>query len=263
MGFPSKWNTCHRSDPIAAPRFKHQQEFCLGGKFAECPLFISQQAMPMPQDLRIPDGSTSKTQNNSRRTLAIALLFFVVVLVAGWGVVLQRRSSLAIGQATRTATSLAVPIVTVTATSASFQLPTAILTSTSADGTATRRPHNIYDWIGVNYIFRIYRVEQGLSLDSLASVYNTNVAAILAVNYKLSTPLVPGQLILIPINQEDVSGLPQFEIFHVTEDITIDELAAQLDVDPDQLRYYNDIPTSEQQLYAREWIIIPRERIKT
>ena len=39
-----------------------------------------------------------------------------------------------------------------------------------------------------------------------------------------------------------------------------DSVSSLSDVDPDQLRYFNGLPTSELQLIAKEWIIVPRER---
>jgi LysM repeat protein len=117
------------------------------------------------------------------------------------------------------------------------------------------------EWIGVNYIFVIYRVKQGWSIERLAAHYDTTAAALMAVNYRLITPLYPGQLIVIPINQVDVSGLPQFEAYQVTEDISLEELAERLSVDPFQLQYFNGFGMDEQ-ITAREWIIVPRERTK-
>jgi hypothetical protein len=60
----------------------------------------------------------------------------------------------------------------------------------------------------------------------------------------------------------DVSGLPKFEVYRVTEDITVEKLAAQLDVAPDQLRDYNAFGENEM-LMAMEWIIVPREQAET
>jgi hypothetical protein len=125
----------------------------------------------------------------------------------------------------------------------------------------TRKPHEIDQWIGVNYIFLIYRVKQGRSIEILAAQYNTTAVAMAAVNYKLSTPLHPGQLVIIPINQMDVSGLPQFEPHQVAENITVEKLSARLNADPDQVRYFNGFGINEQ-LMAGEWIIVPRERTK-
>jgi hypothetical protein len=269
MGFPSNWNTCHRSNPIAPPRFNHQQEFCLGGKYDECPLFLSKEAIPLPLDLRFPGRPPGLTRNKSRKNLVIVLIILIAVLITGWGIALQRLSPAVNAKATQATPESAMPTGTTKpppTDDPAFPLiskPTMPSTNLFVNATATRRPHGIDDWIGVNYIFRIYRAEQGLSLESLASVYNTTAAAVVAVNYKLSTPLVPGQLIIIPINQKDVSNLPQFEIYHVKENMTINSLASKLDVDPDLLRYFNGFPTSEQQLIAKEWIIIPRERPKT
>jgi succinylglutamate desuccinylase len=69
-------------------------------------------------------------------------------------------------------------------------------------------------------------------------------------------------VVIIPVNQSDVSDLPQFEAYQVTESITIEKMAAQLNVDPDQLRYFNHLEPGDE-LMAKEWIIVPREKKNT
>ena len=124
-----------------------------------------------------------------------------------------------------------------------------------------RRPHVIDELIGVNFIFKIHRVQQGESIEMLASSNGTTVASLTAVNYKLQTPLWAGQLVIIPGNQMDVSGLPQFEVYRVMENVTTEKLAAQLNVDPAKLRYFNGLGAIEEFVLG-DWIIVPREKTK-
>ena len=125
--------------------------------------------------------------------------------------------------------------------------------------TITRIPQELETLIGLNYIFKIHRVKQGESLDLLAQINGTTTAALFAVNYQLSTPLKAQQVIILPVNQSDVSGLPPFEPYRVAEDTSLATLAAEQGVDPTQIQFYNGLGNSDQ-LHAGEWIILPREK---
>ena len=124
--------------------------------------------------------------------------------------------------------------------------------------TITRLPRDMGNLIGINPLFKIHRVKRGENLNVLAFANGTTSAAIVAVNYHLTTPLWAQQIIIIPVNQTDVSDLPPFEPYRVTEDTTTATVAEQLGVDADLLQYYNGLDTSDQ-LLADDWIVVPRE----
>ena len=132
-----------------------------------------------------------------------------------------------------------------------------VLSGSEPTATITRIPQGLETLIGLNYIFKIHRVRHGESIQLLAQTNGTTTAALFAVNYHLSTPLQAQQVIIIPVNQPDVSELPPFEPYRVAQDISLEALAAELGGDPTQIQYYNGLRNSDQ-LYAGEWIILPR-----
>ena len=79
----------------------------------------------------------------------------------------------------------------------------------------TRVPRDIEALIGINYVFKIHRVKHGEKLELLAHANGTTAAAVFAVNYHLTTPLKVQQVIILPVNQIDVSDLPPFEPYRV------------------------------------------------
>lgn len=95
-------------------------------------------------------------------------------------------------------------------------------------------------------------------MDQYAEKYHTSVEAIQAVNYNLKTPLWIDSLVIIPVGFTDVSNLPSFETYVVTETgRTVESLAQELGVDPRNLKYYNAIGDGES-LQVGDWLLIPR-----
>jgi hypothetical protein len=282
LAFPSKLNHCHRCKPVASVSRDYQKNCCLVGNYEACPAYLQPLNGVLPYGLRnVKPGRSSKKNTFWKVVFVIPVLPFIF----GWNFLASGDSFpiLLFPETSPVISSLSVSPTLLPASitpspeqllePASFvtftpsPLPGPSSTFSNAFGSRvtpiiTRSPHGIEDLIGVTYIFKIHRVQQSWNLEKLAFYYNTTVPAILAVNYRLTTPLYPGQVVIIPVNQLDVSDLPQFEAYQVAESITIEKMAAQLNVDPDQLRYFNRLEPGDE-LMAKEWIIVPREKKNT
>ncbi len=70
------------------------------------------------------------------------------------------------------------------------------------------------------------------------------------------SPIRIGWLIIVPINQTDVRGLPVFEAYEVKADVAVQILAQQLSIDPALLELYNDLGNDEL-LSSGEWVLVP------
>ena len=284
-GFPSNWNYCYRSKPIAPPRFKHQEKFCLSEKYSQCPVFLSRQVAPLPDDLRIPHSSSDMTRNNSHRNLMIVLTVFIAVLVLGWGILNQGMfAAPGIGKETQTsfatalskATDKSLPTMTASplpqltytmtlpassgnVTITEMPTPTPTLSRTSPTST----PSRLDVPIGTDYKFVIHRVLDGENLDQYAAKYNTSVEAILAVNYKLKHPAWTDTLVVIPIGFTDVAKLPSFVVYQVSEKdrgISVELLAKYLRVTPLDLKYYNGWTNAGDRPLVGDYLLVPRPR---
>ena len=135
LAFPSVWNNCFRSHPPAIPKLKHQAEFCLSDNYRACPLFLSQQSMPLPKHLRALSDPLKKKRISFGRNLVILLVLAVIMLVLAWGYLSGGSfAPLTIGTKTPTASITAAP----TSTNTPSLTATASLTSTTTQ-TATMR----------------------------------------------------------------------------------------------------------------------------
>ena len=76
LAFPSIWNNCYRSRPIAPPKLKYQEEFCLCENHRECPLFLSEQTAPLPGHIRSPRSHAKRTKSSFGR-----IVFFVLLIL--------------------------------------------------------------------------------------------------------------------------------------------------------------------------------------
>ena len=271
LGFPSNWNTCQRSSPIATPRFEHQAEFCLGGKYGECPLFLSQQARPMPQALRNPRNSSDKTGNNSLRNFGIALMVFVAVLAFGWKAAAgQWVSSPLIAQATWTASPSEEPaLLLLSPPTISVSVISTLTPASSAMETSVTIPINTLSKnrlevpIGTQYKFVIHKILEGETMDQFAAQFNTSVEAIVAVNYSRKNPGWSGTLLVIPFGFTDFAKLPSFVVYQVAENdrgTSVEKLAKSLRVAPLDLKYYNGWTNDGDRPLVGDYLLVPRLR---
>jgi hypothetical protein len=98
-------------------------------------------------------------------------------------------------------------------------------------------------------------------MNQYAEKYHTSAEAIQAVNYNLKTPLWVDSLVIIPVGFTDVSNLPSFEPYVVTETgRSVESLAQELGVNPRDLKYYNALGDGEI-LRVGDWLLIPRAKL--
>ena len=114
-------------------------------------------------------------------------------------------------------------------------------------------------YIGVDYQFVIHRAKSGETLRQYAELYKTSAGAILRVNYSLNLPLWDDVLVVIPVGFTDVVQMPYFQPYKVNaERITLEDLARELATDLEDLIYYNAL-IGKNEVYAGDWLIIPRK----
>ena len=284
LAFPSNWNCCHHCKPAAAIRLEHQRHYCLSPGHKNCPVYLQPAGQALARELR----SRSPARRLAGGALwKVFLALFLGALAAGFllgfgpSVVrffslgfpeLPERLPLAVHTpappplspspgALASPTAARLPVGALPT-----HLPTLVAGASTPSATPgpqptatiTRIPQGLETLIGLNYIFKIHRVRQGESIQLLAQTNGTTTAALFAVNYQLATPLRPQQVLIIPVNQPDVSDLPPFEPYRLAQDTSLEALAAELAADPTQIQFYNGLGNSDQ-LYAGEWIVVPRE----
>ena len=282
LAFPSDWNDCHHCKPLSSIKLDHQRTYCLSPNYRSCTAYQQPPEQALPRDLR-NRGPVRPWLGKPVWTILLTLLILVLI----GAVVLNYLPAVGpfslpgsleipgLPGATQTPSPPPVspsPERVGSPTAAMLpsgglptHLPTlsaeastpSVLPSAQPTATITRIPQELETLIGLNYLFKIHRVRQGESLDLLAYANGTTVAALFAVNDHLSTPLHPQQMIIIPVNQSDVSGLPPFEPYRVVEDTSLAALAAELGADAAQIQFYNGLGNSDQ-FHAGEWILVPR-----
>lgn len=275
LGFPSNWNYCHHSHPIAAPRFKHQEEFCLSGKHAECPVFLNQMAA-LPKELRLPRKTSAKSGRNTTRNIVVALLILVAILFAGWGISRSGLLSPVKGEVTLTASPFAAP-TSALASPPSITLPLfSIVTHTPSGANAIDSvttplstpavfvsKNQLEVEIGTDYKFVIHKILEGETMSEFAAKYNTSEEAIVAVNLMKKNPGWSGTLIVIPVRFTDFARLPSFIVYQVQEKdrgISAETMAKYLRVTELELKYYNGWASEGDRPLVGDYLLVPRPR---
>lgn len=263
--FPSERNFCHRVRPPQAILASHQQAYCLVAEHQSCPVFGDPQIATRREFIPAP---SSLEKYRIAAPVLIGLLFLAVLLFFGWNfrAFLSSPAPTVIPEAPQAAAPLAPagtpepqgPGEAVTeATPILSPRPSPTLPPPTETASLTP-PASLETLIGENPALLIHRVARGESLTSLADRYGTTPEAIQAVNFVMPLPLWLDWLVVIPVDLQDASGLPRFEVYQVGEaDSTLDALAEQQSVDVSLVARYNQLSPTDA-LTAGSWLLLPR-----
>ncbi len=208
------------------------------------------------------DGSRKNRKKKLPRIYILTALILVVGIAGVW---LLSNNGLASNSVSETKTA---PVVFTqpstelfaTLTATNTPQPTKTMTPLPPTTTATLPPlHMIETPIGLERQFVVHRVLEGEGFISIAATYNTNEDAIRAVNYALGDSLWADTVLVIPLGQTDISGIPPMSVFLVSDEgMTIEALALEQNVDAALLRELNALPEGYI-LHQGEWVLIPHE----
>ncbi len=274
ISYPSVSNVCLHSINKVTPNLNYQKSVCLTKAYADCFVYLSPDEKKLPESLQDLTGQKHKKK---KRMIRFGLIFLVLLLI-GLAVIFRGQWSFRIEgllmpawqktQQVRTYQPLPtipltqIPEIKFTPTSGQASRSTATPTQkTMRSPTITMVPSTLAleTPIGSWVQFIIHRTLPGESLEQFANQHNTTVEAIRSVNYNLPNVLYVDRLVIIPIGVQDAGNLPAFEAYQVGDrGLNVDDLAAKLSVQPEELLSYNNIP-SAYVFNNGDWILVPRE----
>jgi hypothetical protein len=260
FSYASAANHCFRVTPVVSVKLDHQHEFCLSSHHHRCELFRGG-----PGKSRVHRKVIARRSRRVRRWISNQLVFIfptLIILVSIIGLTLFKPPE-GSGSSTETSTTIP-PSATIENTRTTIpKRPTPSRTSTKVVTTPTMMDvHGLEVPIGTLTPLVIHRVGVEDSLMNMAKNYNTTEEAITSLNYNLSLPLWPDLVIVIPLNQVDVTNLPQFEPYQVTESLSLQALADRFACDIELLRFYN-LVDQEYIFKIGEWVLIPHLKLAT
>lgn len=270
LQYPSDWNYCHHVKRAKTPKLNHQRTFCLCANYENCPVFTAPRAQRLPKDIRYRRKISRKTVSTlSKVILALVLIGLLVAAFLNRNLIQEEVSSFLVPDWQKT--QMAAPTITVTSnqlgTPTSLQLPTSTETPAATPTpppTATpTRPAPVLDLgvpIGDEVRYVIYLVNEGDTLELIANRFNTTASAIRASTLFLPQVLWAELVVVVPVDLTDVEDLPIFDPYQVTvAQIEVETLAATMEIDLDDLIYYNHLWPGFQ-LRQGDWVLLPYER---
>lgn len=265
FAYPSLGNYCRHCRPPAVPTIVHQEAYCLHDAHQDCLVYQqpANQAFPLPFQTKGHSHRKPIARNVILVALALPLVF------TGWW--MFGRLQAAEGkegapltvQMTPMMTLSKTPVASVTPLPRPSKTPLARTRTPEQSSTLLATPfQQVYALefpfkVG-EYSFLLHRIREGENFEVLEATYVTSAAAILALNYSLSSPLwVDSVIVISPGLQAVDPQLPTFQPYELTDPpISIDELAQQLNVNEELLRYYNNC-SDNCRLAAGDWLLVP------
>ena len=261
LAYPARFNFCNRAKPTAPVSLAQQRNLCLTENFHECPVYQKEALGPLPKAIR---GDRTSGIRPAKWIPVVALIGVILIALAAvilTGVLPIR--GFAPPYVVITLTSMPPGAPTIMAPTRVVSLtpePTSIIipTQTATMISLTRQPPRALETpFGISPQLVIHKVVEGEGFILLAENFNTTAEAIKAINYDLPESLWVNTILVIPINTDNVTGLPRFMVGEVrAEGMTIESYAERLQVDIELLKLYNDLPAGYA-LRLGEWLIIP------
>jgi hypothetical protein len=261
LAYPSLWNYCHCAVPPGPVAVPHQISTCLSREHGRCKVYIALDARPLPRELRgaVPPAIKRKPQAG----IGGLLLFFVVL-----GALFVWYAGLRL-PAGGTSNGPAPEVPTGPLPAAPLFSPE-VLSLPASEAAATGDPlgtdasrrlcgHALDSPFGSDVQFVIHRVARGENMTMYVERFQTSIDAIVGINHNIRMPLWENSVVVIPVDTTLFVGLPPFEVHEQSEvTISLEELAEQLDTDPQAFRRFNAFDDSCGTFAG--WMLIPRER---
>lgn len=246
LAYPSPYNFCYHSKPIAPVSLTHQRKVCLTLRYGSCLVYKKEVVEPLPKELRGRLPGRQKPKSGVSLTILALVLFtgFAILLLLGIiripGLPLPLTSKPNIPTQTQPTTFVIVLPSSPTALASETINPTATTFTIIA---TPYTPHAIETPFGENPKLVIHQVQEGEGYILLAQRYGTTVEAIKAINLDFPESLWVNNILVIPINTDSVDGLPKFSVREITtEGLTIEDYAQRMQLDAAILKLYNALP---------------------
>jgi len=261
LAYPAKYNFCFKAKPTAPVSMAQQRNLCLTENFHECPVYQKEALGPLPKAIR---GERTSRIRPAKWIPVVALIGVILIALAAvilTGVLPIRGFSPPYVVITLTSTPPGAPtimaptrMVSLTPEPTSTSIPTQTATMLSL---SRQTPRALETPFGTSPPLVIHKVVEGEGFILLAENFNTTAEAIKAINFDLPESLWVNTILVIPINTDNVTGLPRFNVGEVrAEGMTIESYAERLQLDVELLKLYNDLPAGYA-LKLGEWLIIP------
>lgn len=261
LAYPAKYNFCFRAKPVAPVSLVQQRNKCLTEHYADCPVFQNQNSAPLPKGIRGERNSRISKINwlPIIGLAAVVLIGIAVVILTGLIPIRGFTPPLTAFEAvtpTSIIPSVAIPLIEPTATPEWTETPVPTPTATWIIP-VKQTPRALETPFGASPQLVIHKVVAGEGFILLAENFNTTADAIKAINYDLPDSLWENTILVIPINTDDVTGLPAFDVAEIrAEGMTIETYAERMQLDVEMLRKYNDLPEGYS-LKMGELLIVP------
>jgi hypothetical protein len=267
IGYPSTGNFCFHCKSPAVPQLEHQEAFCLGAAYTECPVFSVNEKHSFPPNLRAVIARSPAGNSDIPRNLGILFVAFVA-LVLGWhyrglitsvsGISMTPFPTINVVTITPEPTDVLEPLI-VSGLDLPTETPGPTVTVNPTVTPVVDQKHALETPILVDgNQFIIHKVVSGENFDILIHTYNTSLDVIRSLNYQLPTSLwVNLPVVLLPGVTSVHPDLPAFEVFMVTDAaVNIDDLATQKKFDPSLVRKYNNC-LNGCILHSGDWVMLP------
>jgi hypothetical protein len=250
---PNPLNTCHNTTDRQLVSLAHQEEICLSGKSAECPLISGKMIGSLPPELSVIRPPKSRIREFILRDKVI---FAIVLLLAVGGYILFAALNMQSANARARLTPVNNPSILTPAAK-----PNVVSTISSINETAQVTPSSGQQGqdviLGPQSQYLVHVVLQGESLDSLTKTYNTSPEVINKVNSFLSTPsaLKPLVVLVMVPGQSNVNGLIPLHAVQVEKIIPLSDFLINNQVTLPVFDTYNQFKGD--QLQPGQWVILP------
>jgi len=253
---PDEQHACHRAEPAQFVDLGYQGRFCLASTHRECPGYSAGWRHGLPRGVRRRNYFGFSGLRSVLRLVvalaALAALGFLVFQARGAGPGTIQTLAVATREPTTTPTATARLIATLrpsqTLTSKVEKSITPVVNYTPTPGPLAETP------FGPESRWLVHVVNPGESLDLIAQQYGTTSEVLAAVNKLFEGGLWSKTPLVICVSCISTEGLPRLIPLWLEQRFSLDDLAAQYNTAPADLRTWNSIEGDW--VEAGRWVVV-------
>jgi len=287
FGYPSASNYCFHASPPGSVKLSHQEKYCLSGSFRECEIFFSSGLEPLPDSIQ----STVKTRKPvssqeiirfglpSLIALGVIIIFLFLIFrrplygdssaipntstspattanntisptIANQSGNTQETGDLKLGTFQKTTPSPSQIPANTPEPTGTFT-PTSTFTPDFTPGPGLETP------FGPENSYILHAVAEGESYPKLAQIFDTTAEVLKAINLiPEDIGLRTGIVIVVIPGEKDIQDLPGFITKLVDQATSVQDIALQYRISPEEIIYYNQI-NPQKDLPVGRYLIIP------
>lgn len=261
-GYSNPINACHHAKPAQVVSLSHQEEYCLAGKYNECPIYPANWSGSLPKGIRGKvEGTPHPVKNITQLILGasgLLMVLFLFLFLQQSGVFKELISPIPTPDIRGRSWLVSTNTQSITNTNEIIPVQINKMVAQATRNEIIPVTGAIEDFrLGPQKEYLVHTVVEGETESKLAERYGTTINILRQLNLlNDQTKLLPKALLVVIPEKKDANNLKPLQAIKNLSKINLSEAYKKYNVDEKDFKKYNSIKGDS--IDADQWILIPK-----